>query len=108
MNQWYIILTKPLPAAVLKLLDLVRAEATKHNFENKKNFPPSIKPSLIDAANCAMDYQVMNAVFFQYLTSILPYNTFTLRVFYFDVEIDFKNSLSRTTAEFEEINPWFI
>jgi hypothetical protein len=69
-----------LPGPVLEKLAQVKEAASKESFLVKKIFPPTLKPILSEAASLAMDYNVLNPTFFQHLTAILPYNTYTLRV----------------------------
>jgi hypothetical protein len=66
------------------------------SFADKKHFPPSLKPILFEAAKLAMEATCLNDNFFAHITAILPYNTFTMKVFLKinEVEIHWKNDCS--------------
>ncbi|KAI8909548.1 hypothetical protein EDD86DRAFT_246922 [Gorgonomyces haynaldii] len=99
-----------LPGPVLVKLDQFRKKAEKESFEGpdgKKMFPPHLKPLLNELAITAMDCQSLGGPFFQHLTQILPFNTFTLRKLisrttYPDRLRDLKLKIPTMYAQFEK------
>ena len=99
-----------MPLPVFKELDVLYKEAKKCDFTVKKNFPHTLKPIFSDCVSSAMDYQVLNPNFWSHITSILPYNSFTMKVG--DIfsnnaclEINFSTSISGQNGKFEQRNP---
>lgn len=60
-------------------LVILKIEAKKSDFTVKKQFPQTLKPLYEKCINIALDHNQYNAKFFKEITSILPYNTFTMR-----------------------------
>jgi flagellar hook-length control protein FliK len=69
----------PMPRAIETELMLLEGEATKADFTEKKHFPQQLKPLYHAAVVAAMDRNALDANFFQHITKILPYNTFTMK-----------------------------
>jgi hypothetical protein len=72
----------PLPDLVLEKLEVLRKASSSDLFAVKKIFPPVLKPLLSEAAAVAMDHNRLGTLFFKHVVSILPYNSFTMRVFF--------------------------
>jgi len=49
--------------------------------KEQKKFPPNLRAPLFAAADVAASHSALNDYFFLYLTTILPYNRFTLTKF---------------------------
>ncbi|KAI8847072.1 hypothetical protein BC829DRAFT_418640 [Chytridium lagenaria] len=64
---------------IMDKLALVRTETSKHTFENKRHFPPVIKPLLFQAAWVAVSFNALDSEFIRHLREFLPYNAFTLK-----------------------------
>jgi hypothetical protein len=60
-------------------LVILKMEAKKSDFTVKKQFPQNLKPLYEKCINIALDHNQYNVKFFKEITSILPYNTFTMR-----------------------------
>ncbi|KAJ2996874.1 hypothetical protein HDV02_006049 [Globomyces sp. JEL0801] len=69
----------PLPIPLLDQLQLLRNARFMADFTVKSHFPSQLKPLFQSCVVTAMDYGVLNDTFFAHVTSILPYNTFTMR-----------------------------
>lgn len=50
------------------------------SFENKKKFPPDLKPLLVNTAIIAIETNEYNDNFFNIMPNIFPYNRFTMQV----------------------------
>jgi flagellar hook-length control protein FliK len=69
----------PMPRAIETELMLLETEAAKADFSEKKHFPQQLKPLYHAAVIAAMDRNALDSNFFQHITKILPYNTFTMK-----------------------------
>ncbi|KAJ3258852.1 hypothetical protein HK103_003234 [Boothiomyces macroporosus] len=97
-----------MPKPVLEELEQLRINAEKADFTVKSKFPPELKPYFIQAVNVALDYNVLNADFWQHVTTVLPYNTFTMRKLasrsvYEDRILRFKNELADLYKQLEQL-----
>jgi hypothetical protein len=70
----------PLPTLIMEKINILREEASRSDFSEKKNFPAHLKPLFAEAVIAAMDLQLLNNTFWEHIIDILPYNCFTMKV----------------------------
>ncbi|KAJ3323469.1 hypothetical protein HDV06_001746 [Boothiomyces sp. JEL0866] len=97
-----------MPKPVLEELEKLRVNAEKADFTMKSKFPPDLKPYFIQAVNAALDFNVLNSDFWQHITTVLPYNTFTMRKLasrsvYEDRILSFKTELTDLYKQLEQL-----
>ena len=64
-------------------LTTLKEMAAHESFEVKKNFPSNLRPILKAAGEAAIQENVLDSNFYGHVTSILPYNMFTMKVIYY-------------------------
>ncbi|TPX48154.1 hypothetical protein SeMB42_g01755 [Synchytrium endobioticum] len=70
---------QPVDPELDRVLQVLREAAAKESFADKKHFPPSLKPLLHEAARVSLRLGENHDNFIAHITSILPYNTFTMK-----------------------------
>ena len=87
------------PESVQKQLDALQAEAKKSDFTIKKQFPPNLKPIFVDCINAALDVGIYEKPFYETISTILPYNTFTMQKL--ATKIAFPDRITRIKQELQ-------
>ncbi|KAK9708715.1 hypothetical protein K7432_009476 [Basidiobolus ranarum] len=93
----------PLPPSVATLMTELKEATGKESFENKAKFPPALRPILTRIANAYMLATGVTAPdedLISHLTSILPYNKFTLKKL--STKIMLQERLRVRETQFEE------
>jgi hypothetical protein len=65
------------------------------SFQDKKIFPDALRPILRTAAICAEETGSLDDNFFNHITTILPYNTYTMKVLVFNCWLLFKKLVGK-------------
>ncbi|KAJ3415266.1 hypothetical protein HDV05_005276 [Chytridiales sp. JEL 0842] len=69
----------PLPPSVEAKVRIFKDEAAKESFEEKKHFPPNLRPFLLEASKEAAAQSVLDENFIKHIRKTLPYNSFTIK-----------------------------
>ncbi|ORX94159.1 hypothetical protein K493DRAFT_32219 [Basidiobolus meristosporus CBS 931.73] len=94
----------PLPSSIETLMTELREATAKESFENKAKFPPALRPVLTRIANAYMlatGAKSPDDDLVLHLTSILPYNKFTLKKL--STKIMLQERLRVQETQFEEL-----